>query len=77
MSLSETMIRFRGAMLQLRYYFLRHITGFFGFLFAVKVGVVFQFLARPFISRRHVELCASCFWSRSFQAIGVVELICE
>lgn len=61
MSLSETMIRFRGAMLQLRYYFLRHITGFFGFLFAVKVGVVFQFLARPFISRRHVELCASCF----------------
>ena len=48
-------------MLQLRYYFLRHITGFFGFLFAVKVGVVFQFLARSFIGRRHVELCASCF----------------
>ena len=48
-------------MLQLRYYFLCHITGIFGFLFAVKVGVVFQFLARSFISRRHVELCASCF----------------
>ena len=34
---------------------------FLCFLFAVKVGVVFQFLARPFISRRHEELCASCF----------------
>ena len=27
----------------------------------LKVGVVFQFFARPFISRRHVELCESCF----------------
>ena len=48
-------------MLQLRYYFCVTSLDFLGFLFAVKVGVVFQFPARPFISRRHVELCASCF----------------
>lgn len=71
------MIRFRGAMLQLRYYFLRYITGFFGFLFAVKVGVVFQFLARPLLVVGTWNCVQVVFWSRSFQAIGVVELICE
>ena len=73
------MIRFRGAMLQLRYYFLRHITGFFGVLFAVKVGVVlcFSFSHALLLVVGTWNCVQVVFWSRSFQAIGVVELICE
>jgi len=46
--LSEMLLRLRGAMLQLRYHFVRPHLISLSFLFVVKGCIVFQFFARPF-----------------------------
>ena len=64
-------------MLQLRYYFLRDITGFLGFCLRLKWVLCFSFSHALLLVVGTWNCVQVVFWFRSFQAIGVVELICE